>query len=279
MTMRIDLHMHSLYSDGELSPDMLVSELKKWGIDYGALTDHDSVEGTEKAVLAADKVGGIHLFPGTELSCVHKGRGFHILGLGIDHRNPTLLNELNYFKEVREERAVKIIEKLREYNWDVDNSVLDKKDGIITRMEIAKAVRNRTISADKFFDKWLGKNCPCFVERERMTVKEAVELIHKTGGKAIWAHPADTLKKDLESLPRIAKEFRSFGLDGVEVFYSKYSEGQTRIVYQVASELGLLMSAGSDFHRPSGSRRVGGYKTYGLEFNPNEIVNSLLNRE
>ena len=114
-----------------------------------------------------------------------------------------------------------------------------------------------------------------------MTVEEAIELIHKTGEKALWAHPADTLKKDLKSLPRIAEEFESFGLDGIEVFYSKYSEEQTRIVHQAASELKLFMSAGSDFHRfnsPHGIR-VGGYETYGLEFNPEKIVNSLLNRE
>ncbi|MCK4592283.1 PHP domain-containing protein [Candidatus Parcubacteria bacterium] len=272
-----DFHMHSCYSDGELSPAELMRECCKRKINYAALTDHDTVDGVGEAIAAAGEFD-IQFFPGVELSCIYNGRGFHILGLGIDHRDPVLLDKLDYFKGVRAERAVKIIKKLEEYGWNVDNSVLGKKDGIITRMEIAEAVKDKAISADIFFDKWLGKNRPCFVKRERMTVKEAIRLIHIAGGKAIWAHSAKTLEKDLGLLPRIVKEFKALGLDGLEVFYSEYSETQTKIVHGLALEHGLLMSAGSDFHWVNGLRELGGYDLYGLKFNPEEIINSLSDR-
>ena len=272
-----DFHMHSCYSDGELSPTELMQECWKRKIDCVALTDHDTVEGIKEAIAAAGEFD-IQFFPGVEISCIYNGRGFHILGSGIDHQNRILLDELEYFKKLRAERAVIIVEKLEEHNWKVDRSILNKAIGAITRIEIAKAVRNRTIPPGEFFDEWLGKNCPCFVKMERMAVEKAIRLIHIAGGKAILAHPAKTLEKDLGLLPRIVKEFKALGLDGLEVFYSEYSETQTKIVHGLALEHGLLMSAGSDFHRVNSLRELGGYDLYGLKFNPEEIINSLSDR-
>ena len=272
MTRRIDFHMHSLYSDGELSPAELILECWKQRINCAALTDHDTVEGVEEFMIAA-KEFSIQSFSGVELSCIHNGRGFHILGFGIDHQNNILLDELDYFRKLRRERATEIVKKLKACNWEVDDSILNKAIGAITRIEIVKAVRNKTIPADEFFDKWLGKNRPCFVKMERMAIKDAIKLIHQAGGISVWAHSAKTLKKDLELLPQIVEEFKSFGLDGLEVFYSEYDEEQTRIVYELALKYKLFMSAGSDFHWPSGLRKLGGYNLYGLKFNPEEIIN------
>lgn len=277
MTKKIDFHMHSLFSDGELYPAELIRECCKLKIDRAALTDHDTVEGVEEFIVAAGKFG-IQSLSGVEISCIYKGRGFHILGLGIDHQNKILLDELDYFRNLRIERAAKIVEKLEEHGCKVDKSILSKAIGAITRIEIAKAVRNRTIPPDEFFDNWLGKDRPCFVRMERMAVEKAIKLIHKTGGKAILAHPAKTLEKDLGLLPRIVKEFKALGLDGLEVFYSEYNETQTKMVYKEALECGLLMSAGSDFHWPNGLRKLGEYNLYGLKFNPEEIINSLSDR-
>ncbi|MCK4891656.1 MAG: PHP domain-containing protein [Candidatus Pacebacteria bacterium] len=277
MTRRIDFHMHSLYSDGELSPAELILECWKQRINCAALTDHDTVEGVEEFMIAA-KEFSIQSFSGVELSCIHNGRGFHILGFGIDHQNNILLDELDYFRKLRRERATEIVKKLKACNWEVDDSILNKASGAITRIEIAKAVENRTIPANEFFNKWLGKNCPCFVKIERMAVEKAIELIHEAGGKAIWAHPAKTLEKDLGLLPRIAIEFKALGLDGLEVFYSEYNEAQTKIVHEVALRYDYIMTAGSDFHWVKGLCKLGGYNLYGLKFDPEEIVNSLQDR-
>ena len=269
--------MHSYYSDGELSPAELIQKYWKLKINHASLTDHDTVAGIEEAMVVAGEFG-IQFFPGVELSCMHNGRGFHILGLGIDHQNKILLDELDYFRKLRIERAAKIVKKLEEYDWEVDNSILSKTNGIITRIETAKAVRNRTMPANEFFSKWLGKNCPCFVKMERMTVEKAIELVHMAGGKAIWAHPAKTLEKDLWFLPQIAKEFKALGLDGLEVFYSEHNKTQTKIAYEAALKYVYIMTAGSDFHWLKGLRKLGGYNLYGLKFNPEEIINSLSDR-
>ncbi|MCK4524826.1 MAG: PHP domain-containing protein [Candidatus Andersenbacteria bacterium] len=277
MTKKIDLHIHSPYSDGELFPAEIMRVCCKQGLNCVALTDHDTVAGSEEAMIAAGEFG-IQFFPGVELSCMYNRRGFHILGLGIDHRNKILLDELDYFKKLRVERAVEIVEKLEEHGWKVDRSILNKAIGVTTRIEIAKAVKDRTIPANEFFNEWLGKNCPCFVKIERMAVEKAIELIHEAGGKAIWAHPAKTLEKDLGLLPRIAIEFKALGLDGLEVFYSEYNEAQTKIVHEVALRYDYIMTAGSDFHWVKGLRKLGGYNLYGLKFDPEEIVNSLQDR-
>lgn len=277
MVRKIDCHIHSNRSDGDLSPAKLMQECLEQEIDHVFLTDHDTVSGTEEAIIACQKLN-IGSSAGIELSSVHNERGFHILGLGIDHQNKILLDELDRFRNFRLERAEKIILELEKYGWKVDNSVLNKIDGIVTRGEVAEAVKDKAMPADEFFYKWLCKDCPCFVGLERITVKKAIELIHEAGGIAVLAHSAKTLEKDLNLLPQIVKEFKILGLDGLEVFYSEYNEMQTKMMYALALEYKYLMTYGSDFHRHNSLRELGKCDLYGLKFDPEKVMNSLSNR-
>ena len=278
MIRRIDCHMHSYCSDGELSPAKLMQECLEQGIDYAFLTDHDTIAGTEEAMITCQKLN-IGFSAGIELSSVHNNeQGFHILGLGIDHRNEILLDGLDHSRNFRLKRAEKTILKLEEYGWKIDNSILNKADGVVTRGEIAEAVKDKTMSANEFFYKWLCKGCPCFVGMERITVKKAIELIHEAGGIAVLAHSAKTLKKNLELLPQIVEEFKTFGLDGLEVFYSEYNEMQTKMVYDLTVEHELILTAGSDFHRRNSLRELGKHNFYGLKFDLERIINSLSDR-
>ena len=274
---KIDCHMHSYCSDGELSPAELMQMCSEQGIDYAFLTDHDTVDGAKEAMIACQKLN-IGFSVGVELSSVYNGQGFHILGLGIDYQNEILLDGLDRSRNFRLERAEKTILKLEEYGWKIDNSILNKADGVVTRGEIAEAVKDKAMSANEFFYKWLCKGCPCFVGMERVTVKKAIELIHEAEGITVLAHSAKTLKKNLELLPQIVKEFKSFGLDGLETFYSEYNETQTKMVYDLTIEHKLLPTAGSDFHRHNSLRKLGGYNFYGLEFDPERVINSLPDR-
>lgn len=273
---KIDCHMHSCRSDGELSPAELMQKCLEQGIDHAFLTDHDTVDGVEEAMIACQKLN-IGFSAGIELSSVHR-RGFHILGLGVDHQNEILLDELDRSRDFRLERARKIILKLEKYGWKVDNSILSKTNGIVTRGEVAEAVKDKAMSANEFFYKWLCKDCPCFVGLERITVKKAIELIHEAGGIAILAHPAKTLEKDLDSLPQIVREFKALGLDGLEVFYSEYNEMQTKMMYALALKYKYLMTHGSDFHRDNSLRELGKCNLYGLKFYPEKVINSLPDR-
>ena len=269
--------MHSCRSDGELSPAELMQMCFEQRIDYAFLTDHDTIAGTEEAMIACQKLN-IGFSAGIELSSVHNEQGFHMLGLGINHQNEILLSGLDRSRNFRLERAERTILKLEEYGWKIDNSILNKADGVVTRGEIAEAVKNSVMPADEFFYKWLCKGCPCFVGMERVTAKKAIELIHEAGGTAILAHPAKTLEKNLEFLPQIVKEFKTFGLDGLETFYSEYNEMQTKMVYDLTVEHKLIRTAGSDFHRRNSLRKLGNHNFYGLKFDPERVVNSLSNR-
>ena len=277
MVKKIDWHMHSNRSDGDLSPTELMRKCREQGVDYPILTDHDTVAGTEEAIITAERLN-IRSSAGIELSSVHKGRGFHILGLGINYQNKILLDELDRSRGFRLKRAEKIILELEKYGWKVDNSILNKANGIVTRGEVAEAVKDKAMSANEFFYKWLCKDCPCFVGLERIDAKKAIELIHETGGIAILAHPAKTMEKDLKLLPQIVREFKALGLDGLEVFYSEYNEMQTKIMYALALKYKYLMTHGSDFHRDNSLRELGKCNLYGLKFYPEKVIDSLPSR-
>lgn len=244
--MKIDLQMHSNYSDGALSPKELMQESKKAGLDVVSLTDHDTVAGLKQAQAQAQDLG-IKFIPGVEISAERQAESIHILGHNIDPANKELVKKLAYYQQQRKLRAIRIIQKLRALGFEVDSKILEKREELIGRPHIAQAVRNRDISADEFLQKWLLPGKPAYVSREKLSVKQAIELIHQANGKAIWAHPAYTLD-DFSKIKNLAKEFKSDGLDGIETRYFSYSKAQTKFLEKLADKLSLEKTAGSDFH-------------------------------
>lgn len=259
-----DLQSHSTYSDGQLSPREVVHHAAQEGVALLALTDHDSVEGVQEAVDAANEVG-ISIVPAVELSAVEQEyEDFHVLGYGIDHRDPQLLERTGQARNDRYRRADRMAERLEELGFSVDDQVLERRratGAVLGRPHLATAVVTHPANADRlreldletierFIPAYLIPGTPAYVPRTSPTVQEAIGWIHDAGGLAIWAHPFWDLSADEAVLANIDL-FRGWGLDGVECFYPTYSETQTRLLVQRCRSLSLLTTGSSDFHGPT----------------------------
>jgi predicted metal-dependent phosphoesterase TrpH len=175
---RVDLHLHTTASDGQLSPAEIVHLAAELGLSIIAITDHDSVEGVEPALAAADDFPGLLVIPGVELSTDIPGGEVHILGYFIDHRDQGLKRSLESLRNSRRERARKIVAKLAQLNIDVDwQRVLELAAGAsVGRPHIAQAMMERGYisSLREAFSKYIGRNGPAYVEREKLTPPQAV---------------------------------------------------------------------------------------------------------
>jgi len=246
----IDLHVHSTFSDGSMTPEELVELATKSGITAMALTDHDGMMGIDR-FMAACQIHGIRGIPGVEISIEHIGGTLHMLGYFIDHHNPRILEALTRLRRGRAERNQFILERLNTLGvpltWE-EVSVLAKED-VVGRPHFAQAMiaRGYVKKKDEAFDIYLGKGKPAYVERERFTVVESIDLIRSAGGVPILAHPC-TLKMGRRRLREFLAELNSKGLQGIEAYYSEHTHEQHRFCMNMARDLGWVVTGGSDFH-------------------------------
>jgi predicted metal-dependent phosphoesterase TrpH len=259
-----DLQSHSVHSDGELAPEGVVQAAVAAGVELMALTDHDSIDGLDEAIAAADRLG-IGIVPASELSAVHDSyEDLHVLGYRVDHHDPTLLGRLQEARDDRVTRADGMAVKLRELGWAVDDEALEtrRQSGkTVGRPHLAGAVVSHPDNAErlraegledisKFIPAFLIPGTPAYLPRTRPTVPEAIGWIHDAGGVAIWAHPFWDIK-DSDTVLATIDRFVAAGIDGVECFYATHTEEQTRLIVARCDELGLLTTGSSDFHGPS----------------------------
>lgn len=242
----IDLHMHSTYSDGQFSPAELVRMCVEKGLSAIALADHDCLDGVDEYVKEAHKAG-LGAIAGVELSCVYRGRDLHVLGYGVDTKNQTFQKMLLQFRETRENRGLKIIEKLSAYGVHVEAKTIIEKagDGAMGRPHIAEALVEGGYVKDfnEAFERYIGEDCPAYVEKFKMSPDEAIRHIHGASGLAFVAHPGFYLE-DGDSFSQLL----DYGFDGIEVYHSKHGAETAARLTSIAEERGLLMSGGSDFH-------------------------------
>jgi len=247
--MRVDLHLHTTASDGQLSPAEIVRKAAELGLSVIAITDHDSVEGVEPALAAAEDFPGLLVIPGVELSADISGGEAHILGYFIDHHDQGLKRSLESLRNSRRERGRKIVAKLVQLNVDVNwQHVLDLAAGAsVGRPHIAQAMLERGYisSLREAFTKYIGRDGPAYVERERLTPRQAVELVLRANGLPTLAHPADI--EGLESLIPLLKQA---GLVGLESYYDGYSKRTISWLNGLAHDHGLIPCGGSDYHGP-----------------------------
>jgi predicted metal-dependent phosphoesterase TrpH len=251
----VDLHMHSTYSDGQLTPAELIEIAAKRGLAAVALADHDCVDGVDEYVDAATKAG-MESISAVELSCVHRGRDLHILGYGMDAEDETLRNMLKKFVDTRERRGIKIIEKLSGIGVHIDTQkVLERAgEGALGRPHIAEALVEGGYAKDfnEVFGKYIGENCPAYVEKYKMSPREAVQYIHGAGGLVFVAHPGFYLD-DMDGFNELLEE----DFDGIEVFHTKHDPATVAQLIGIAEERRLLKSGGSDFHGFVGRDNLG----------------------
>jgi 3',5'-nucleoside bisphosphate phosphatase len=260
---RIDLQAHSRHSDGELTVGELVAAAAAAGVELLALSDHDTVDGVEEAGEAAS-AHGIGLLPATEISAVDADyEDLHVLGYGIDHRDPSLLERLADARADRELRAERMAGLLTDLGYAIDDTALAVRRAAgkpVGRPHLAAAVLAHPDNAKRlaseghsdvstFIPAYLIPGAPAYARRTRPTVSEAIGWIHDGGGLAFWAHPFWDIAADAEVLDALDR-YHAAALDGVECFYVAHDEHQTVLLADRAAQLGLLRSASSDFHGP-----------------------------
>lgn len=241
---RVDLHAHSTASDGALSPTAMVEGARAAGLAALALTDHDSIDGLAEARVAGEALG-VRIIAGVELSAYEGAREIHILGLHLQELAP-LERELEVLRAVRKERAARIVERLTMLGVPIAlERVLEiAAGGAIGRPHIATAMVEAGHVADRraAFDRFLGAGRPAFFAKHKLSVADAIRLIHEAGGIAVLAHPGSD-----GTLARI-QAFAAAGGDGIEVRHPGHSSEDAARLGAIADHLQLVPSGGSDCH-------------------------------
>lgn len=250
----IDLHMHSTCSDGTLTPEELVAATLNMGLEAAALTDHDTVSGAERFLSAASGTP-LHAVPGVELASMLFNKDIHIVGLFLDPGCPALLSALEQMRLWREERNAEMVEKIRSKGYEITmDEVLAEAGGeSVGRPHMASVLLRKGYFQDmqSVFGRLIGRNGSCFVLRKYYPVDVCIRLIHEAGGLAIWAHPLHAAHGARAALRRIGSRLISYGLDGLECYYSMFAEQQQADALEFARARSLLVSGGSDFHGAS----------------------------
>jgi len=245
--MIIDFHTHTTASDGTLTPGQLVDEIKNHTIKYFSITDHDTIDGL-KAVQHIPK--GTTFITGVEISAEFP-KTLHILGYGFDPLHSELNDSLNQLQTFRKNRNAKMLQKMENLGFTITMEELIKEAGsdLVGRPHFANLFLRKGYvnSYQEAFDKYLKKGAPLYMNKKRFEPDKAIELIHKAGGIAVMAHPYQT-KLEGAALENLVKELVSYGLDGIEVFYSQHTPEQVRQYKDFAAKYGLIATAGSDFH-------------------------------
>jgi len=267
-----DLQSHSTHSDGSLPPAEVVARAADAGVTLLALSDHDTVDGVPEALEAA-RVENIALTPAVELSSVHgEHEDLHVLGYALDHTDPTLLATLEDFRADRVRRIFAMADRLRELGFELDDTSFRDRaapgrphlaDALLAHPANARRLEDEGIdSRDALFPAYLVPGAPGYVARSHPTVYGAIDVIHAAGGLAVWAHPY----WDVDEADRTLREFTRHGLDGVEAFYVTHTAEQTRQLYVLARELGLITTGSTDFHGPEHPffNRFRGFSLHGL---------------
>jgi len=255
MAPRYDLHSHSTYSDGVLSPTDLLHRAAAQGVDVLALTDHDVTAGIAEARPVAMEVG-ISLIAGVEISVTWKKRLIHILGLGINPDFEPLLLGLSALCRQREWRAMEIGKRFEKIgiNGVYEGAKKYAGYGVISRTHFARFLVDHHHVRDKqdAFKRYLKRGKRCYVPCQWATLDEAVRWITDAGGQAVIAHPA---RYDLGQtlLKKFIGEFKETGGVGIEVVTSSHSHQESQTMARLAKEFDLFASAGSDFHTPENS--------------------------
>ncbi|MCD6583848.1 MAG: PHP domain-containing protein [Candidatus Omnitrophica bacterium] len=242
---KADLHIHSYYSDSDLSIQEIFNQAKKKGIDALSITDHDTVQGIEEA-LSLSKIYDIEFIEGIELSAEYNNAEIHILGYFIDSTNKSLIEALDNVKDLRKERLIKMAEKINSLGGkvDIDELISRINEKIATRLHLALYMveKGEVASIWEAFRKYLSFGRPAYIARIKFSVREAIALIKEAKGLAVLAHPHFLPSKEW------IEKFSQWGLDGIEVRYPRYTPSIVEQFSQIAERLGLLKSGGSDSH-------------------------------
>jgi predicted metal-dependent phosphoesterase TrpH len=244
-----DLHTHSLFSDGALSPEELVLLAKESGLSAVALTDHNTLDGLERFLEQGEKLG-VETIAGVEISSEYNGVELHILALFLQRKDFAKMQDfLSIHKKRKEENNISLANRLVENGYMIDYQEIRKKaTGVINRVHFANALIEKGYikSVKEGFDTILSEKNGLYIPPKRLTAFEVIEFIKSINALSILAHPLLDLTR--EELLGFLKKAKPLGLNGVETIYSEYSIEEQEFSKNLANDLCLLQSGGSDFH-------------------------------
>lgn len=261
----IDLHMHSnISNDGDFSPAELMKMCSKAGIKTAALADHNSVRGVAEAIKEGEKFG-VKVIPAIEIDCTYKEYNLHVLGYNIDYNNKIFEKiEKNVFEQELKagDKRMALVkkagiffdeEKVRKLSYDgtitgemIGEAAIEderNKENPLITLYLEGGIRSNNPYVNFYWD-WCSKGKPAYVPIKYITLKEAIDIIHKTGGKAVLAHPNNNIGMNEEIFKEIATE----GIEGVEVFSSYHSKENAEFFLKMAEKYNVSVTCGSDFH-------------------------------
>ena len=273
--MKVDLHIHTTYSDGAFSPQMIVDTALDCNLNVIALTDHDNILSYSIAndyALANDKK--LEIIQGVEINTIYKDYEVHILGYFMDVNNSDFQSMLKFQQNARNYQAREMVDLLNKkegirIKFD-DIKKLVAPHGSIGRPHIARAITNAggTGSVMEAYEKYINDNSPVYVKRKTVSPHDACEVIYDAGGIPVFAHPID-----VEISESLAKELMNYGLRGIEAYHRKHSPAVVEYYSSLAEKYGLIITGGSDFHAPSGNH---GTIVMGKNFVPSWVYDELI---
>ena len=273
--MKVDLHIHTTYSDGAYSPEMIVDTAIDCGLNVIALTDHDNILSYDIAQnYAKENDKKLEIIQGVEINTIYKGYEVHILGYFMDVKNHEFQNMLKFQQNARVHQAKEMTTLLNKkagirIKFD-DIKKLVAEGGSIGRPHIARAITNAggTSNVTEAYSKYINDDSPVYVKRKTVSPHDACEIIYDAGGIPVFAHPID-----VEIADSLAKELINYGLRGIEAYHRKHSPAVVEYYSSLAEQYGLIITGGSDFHAPSMNH---GTIIMGKNFVPSWVYDELL---
>lgn len=276
----IDLHSHTNQSDGTCSPEELIQEAVRAGVDTLGITDHDTFKGYDQAVPFAAEAG-IRLVCGIELSTKLHGQSVHLLGyfLGVNHLANSGLADFRTWvmdqQAARRDRNIRLIARLQELGFDITLEEAEARGkGMTGRPHFAQILVEKGYVANlrQAFDDYLDESAKGYVYRQEPQFAEGVAAVRKAGGIASLAHPV-RVKGDV---PSLMPELCAAGLNAIEAYHSDHSAANTALYLGLAEKYGLMVTGGSDFH---GAVKPGVRPGTGCQGNlsiPNDLLDKLV---
>ena len=292
MMKKIDLHIHTNCSDGELTPIKVVDKAVCNGVSVISIADHDTVDAYSDELFQYANSKGIKIIPAVEISTKTKKCGIHVLGYNFDLQNKTFLDKLKSLRNVRHDYLYGVATKLEELGYVVHTSELDKIEAV-TKAHISLDVVSNPDNKEKllevfghipekgeFIEIIMNEGCPAYVKKNSVTPREAAELIRLAGGKVVLAHPVAYKYEDGLVEEDISSLVSNMNADGIESNYIYVNRNHQKINEldiwnEFAKKNHLHTSIGSDFHREDGIHPTIGLINESLQLTDKDISSIL----
>lgn len=294
--MKIDLHIHTKMSDGELTPKEVIDKAIENKVKVISITDHDTIEAYTEELIQYAENKRIKLIKGVEISTKINKCGIHVLGYNIDVENEKFKESLYKIRNARHEYLYKVSEKLEKLGYYINTEELDKIDAV-TKAHIALDIIKSSKNEQKFLDEFghipgkgefietvMNENCPAYVKKETVTPQKAAEIIRQANGKVILAHPVAYEHEEglnEEDILKIVKDMNPDGIESNYIYIDKDNNefDECEKWNRFAKNNNLFVTVGTDFHNSDGIRPEIGFVNKKIELTEDEIDKIIENLE